>query len=109
MVAIFDGSPSAFRAIELGNTLAQLNGVPLTVLVLADDGDERTQQCLAWLRQQGIRAELDQWLNNAENKIIDYVSKYPPGMLLINRDSHELNESKLCDIVNQFDGPLILC
>ncbi len=109
MVAIFDGSPSAFRAIELGNTLAQLNDVPLTVLVLADDGDERARQCMAWLRQQGIRAEVDQSLSHTENRIIDYVSKYPPAMLLINRDSHSLNESKLCDIVNQFDGPLILC
>ena len=32
--------------------------------------------------------------------------KYPPGVLLINRDSHYLNESQVCEIVNQFDCPL---
>lgn len=109
VVAIFDGSPSGYRAIEWGATLAQLNSTTLTVLVLSNDGATHSQQCLDWLQHHGIRAEVDQSLVRADQGILDYVRKSPPDMLLINRDSKYLGETQLCDIVNEFDCPLILC
>ena len=109
VVAVFDGSPSAFRAIELAGNLAEQNSHVLTVLVLADDAEEVAQRCLAWLQQHGIPAEVNQMLSVSQNAIIDYVRKWLPGVLLINRDSGFISDSLIHRLVNEFDCPLVLC
>ncbi len=109
VVAVFDGSNSAFRAIELGQTLARANSTALTVLVLSSEGEEDAAKCAVWLQQHSIHAEIDRSLSATDDALIQYVRKFTPGLLLINRDSRYLNESNVCEIINQFDCPLILC
>lgn len=57
VVAVFDGTPAAFRAIELANNLAK--DAPLLVLVLAKNGNEVASQCKSWLEEKNLRAELE--------------------------------------------------
>ena len=109
VVAVFDGSPSAFRAIELGHSLAEPNVAELTVLVLANNGDQRSEQCLAWLEEHRIRAELNQVIGASDQPITDFVRKYRPAILLINRDSESINDWQIGRLVNEFDCPIILC
>jgi nucleotide-binding universal stress UspA family protein len=109
VVAVFDGSPSAFRAIELANNLAESSSGGLTVLIITNNADERSRQCLTWLQERGIRAEINQASGSSDEAIIDYVRKYPPAILLINRDSDVIAESQIQRLVNEFDCPLILC
>lgn len=109
IVVVFDGSPSAFRAIELADNLAHRNATSLAVFVLASSGDEPLSQCVTWLRQQGIRAEVNQVIQPSQDAIIDYVSKYPPSVLVINRDSDFIGDAQIRRLVNEFDCPLILC
>jgi nucleotide-binding universal stress UspA family protein len=109
VVAVFDGSPSAFRTLELANVLADAHAPALSVLVLAKNGDAVGQQCMSWLQQRGIRADVDQVLNPSEDALIDGIKKWPPSMLLINRDSQFISDSQICRLVNEFDCPLILC
>lgn len=109
IVAVFDGSPSAFRAIELASNLAESRSDGLTILVLADNGAERSRQCLLWLQQHGIRAEINQAIRPSNEAVIDYVQKYSPDVVLINRDSDAVGESQIYRIINEFDCPLILC
>ena len=107
VVAIFDGTPSAFRAIELANDLAKDS--PILVLVLANTGNEVASQCRSWLEAKNLRAELDQALNPTQDTVIDYVKKWSPSVLVINRDSAFINDSQICRLVNEFECPLILC
>ncbi len=109
VVAVFDGSPSAFRTLELANSLAVPNSSDLSVLVLAKNGDDVARQCVSWLQQNVVRAEVDQVLNPSEDAIIDSIRKWPPRMLLINRDSKFISDSQICRLVNEFDCTLILC
>ncbi len=109
VVAVFDGSPSAFRTLELANLLTDPHSSALSVLVLAHNGDAVEQQCMSWLQQKGIRAEVDQVLHPSEDALIDGVRKRPPSMLLINRDSQFISDSQIYRLVNEFDCPLILC
>ena len=109
VVAVFDGSPSAYRMLKLAQRLAEPNDAALTVLVLADQGDQQSNACLTWLQQQGIRAEVNQLLRPIDNAIVDYVRKYSPSMLLINRDSGLVNDQQVRRIVDEFDCPLIIC
>jgi nucleotide-binding universal stress UspA family protein len=106
-VVIFDGSPSAVRALEFASSLADPS--PLVVLVLANNGDEVGQQCVSWLATHNVRAEVDRALNPSRDVIIDFVKKWPTGVLLINRDSEFISESQIGRLVNEFDCPLILC
>jgi nucleotide-binding universal stress UspA family protein len=109
VVAVFDGSPSAYRTLELAHRLTAPNATALTVLVLAENGDQQSKTCFDWLEQQGIRAEVNQVLRPTGEAIIDYVRRYPPSMLLINRDSVLVNDQQVRRIVDEFDCPLILC
>ena len=109
VVGVFDGSPSACRTLECASRLATLNGKPLAVLVLAALGDQATRQCMSWLQEHDIRAEVDQVLNPSENAIVEFVRKWPPGVLLINRDSEFVKDAQICRMVNEMDCPLILC
>jgi nucleotide-binding universal stress UspA family protein len=109
VVAVFDGSPSAYRTLALANSLVAPDSPALSVLVIADDGDEVTRQCVGWLKQEGIRAEIDKVINPSEDTIVDYVRKWPPNVLVINRDSKFTSDSQIYRLVNEFDCPLILC
>jgi nucleotide-binding universal stress UspA family protein len=109
VVAVFDGSPSAFRTLELARSLIEPNAPALTVLVLDGDSEDRSQRCMAWLQERGIRAEVNEVLRPSSQPIVDYVRKYPAGMLLINRDSGFISAAQICRLVNEFDCPLILC
>lgn len=109
VVAVFDGSNSAYHAIELGDTLARANSSILHVLVISSDGEEDARKCASWLQQHAIHAQLDRSLSATGDALIQYVKQFTPGVLLINRDSACLNESDVCEIINQFDCPLILC
>ena len=109
VVAVFDGSPTSFHTLEIAKLVADRQPNAPTVLVLASDGDELEQQCVSWLRQRGIRAEVERVLNPSEQTIVDSLRKWPPRMLLINRDSKFISDSQICRLVNEFDCPLILC
>lgn len=109
VVALFDGSPSAFRAIELGSRLAESNSGKLTVLVLPGRETQGAETCRAWLKQQGIRADVDQTLAPSGEAITYCVRRCAPGLLLINRDSEFLDDSMISQIVDEFECPLILC
>lgn len=106
-VVIFDGSPSAYRALEFGKSLA--DSAPLMVLVLANNGDEVGEQCVSWLASHNVRAEVDRALNPSRDAIFDFVKKWPAGLLVINRDSQFLDDAQICRLVDEFDCPLILC
>ena len=109
VVAVFDGSASAYRMIEVANELAKSNSGELSILVLSDNGQHRADTCMAWLRRQGIRAEVNQAIASPSQAIVNYVRTFAPGLLLINRDSEFLGESQISEIVNEFECPLILC
>ncbi len=109
VVAVFDGSPSAFHAIELAHSLAEPSAAQLTVLVLANNGDQRSKECLAWLEEHGIRAEVNQVISTSNAPITDFVGKYRPAILVINRDSESSNDLQIGRLVNEFDCPIILC
>jgi nucleotide-binding universal stress UspA family protein len=106
-VVIFDGSPSAFRALEFATSLA--DSAPLMVLVLANNGEEVGQQCVSWLAKHNVRAEVDRALNPSRDAIIDFVNKWPARLLVINRDSEFISDSQIGRLVNEFDCPLVLC
>ena len=109
VVAVFDGSPSAIRTLEFATRLAEKHSPALSVLVLAKNGDEVAQQCMSWIRQAGIRADVGQLLNPSDDALIDCVRKWPPSMLLINRDSEFIDDTQICRLVNEIDCPLIVC
>lgn len=107
VVAIYDGSPSSAGVLELAAKLADPD--PIIVLVLAEHGNEAARQCLAWLNERGIRAEVDQATKPVVGAISDFVRKWPPSVLLINRDSPFVSEAERRSLVDEFDCPLILC
>jgi nucleotide-binding universal stress UspA family protein len=109
VVVVFDGSESSFRAIELAHTLADSNQSLLCVLVLDFQDGEHSQRCSTWLKQNGVRADVDVLIDPSEHLILGYVRARLPGALVINRDSKCLNEDQLAEIVNQCDCPVILC
>ncbi len=109
VVAVFDGSPAAFRAIELASRLVEQDSGTVAILVLASNGRQHTEQCLAWLQQHSVRAEINQVLRPSEQTIIDYVRKYPAAVLLINRDSECISDLQICRLVDEFDCPIVLC
>lgn len=107
VVAVFDGSPSAIRTLEFAKSLAEPS--PIVVLVLAKNGNDVARQCMSWLKEQNVRAEVDQALNPTNDAIRDFVRKWPPSALLINRDSEFISDAQICSLVNEFECPLILC
>ena len=109
VVAVFDGSPSAFRTLELANRLTDPSCPRISVLVLTAYNDEVAKQCMSWLQQKDIRAEVYQVSRSSEDALLDYVRKWPPSVLLVNRDSGLINDSQICRLVNEFECPLILC
>lgn len=109
VVAVVDGSPSSFHTLELANLLSDLQPPAPTVLVLAVNDGEVEQQCVSWLRQRGIRAEVERVLDPSQQSIVDSLTRWPPSMLLVNRDSKFISDSQICRLVNEFDCPLILC
>ena len=109
VVAVFDGSPSAFRALELASELAGPTADGLTVLVLPGDDEQRSDECVAWLEQRGIGAEINQAAVSSGEAILGYVRRFRPRSLVINRDSNFIDDAQVNQIVNEFDCPLVLC
>ncbi len=109
IVAVFDGSPSAYRSLELASSLDPSNAPPLSVLVLADDCDDAAQQCMSWLQQRNVAAEVNRIDNPSADAILEFVRQWPPKMLLINRDSKFISQTQIYRLVDESDCPLILC
>ena len=109
VVAVFDGSPSAFRTIELGHNLAESSSSGLTVLIIGGVANEQVRQCLNWLDQHAVRAEIKQAVGPSDEALVNYVRHDLPGILLINRDSPVVGESQIHKLINEFDCSLILC
>ena len=64
---------------------------------------------MAWLAQQGIRAQVHQALRPSDEAVIDFLRKEPTAAILINRDSACVDASQIRRVVNELDCPLILC
>lgn len=109
VVVVFDGSPAAFHLLDLAGKLTDPNGDPLSVLAIGDDSDKVSSQCMTWLRHHGIRAAVDRVLRPSKDAIIEFVRRWPPDVLLINRGSKFLSDVQINRLVNESDCPLILC
>jgi hypothetical protein len=109
VVAVFDGSPTALRVLEIAGSLIEPESPVMTVLIPEGHGEEVTKSCMSWLQQHDIRAEIHQLLEPSEEAIIHYVRKWPPGVLLINRDANFITHSQISQLVEQFECPIVLC
>lgn len=109
VVAVFGGSPSDLRALKFASRLAEPRNVVLTVVVIADNGEEAISQCTSWLQQHHVRAEVEQVRTPSEDAVVDFARKWRPAVLVLNRDSEFVTDSRICRLVNEFDCPLILC
>ena len=109
IVAVFDGSPTGEHAVELANSLARAYESDLSVLALAAEGSEVARRCLSYLRHHEIRAEVYQVLNTSKDSVVDFVRKWPPSLLVVNRGSASIDDDQIRRLVHQFDCPLILC
>ena len=109
VVTVFDGSPSALRALELGSRLVQSNASVLSVLVLAKERTEVARRCTSWLQRHEVRAEVDQVVKPSKEAVMDFVKKRPPELLVINRDSQFVDNSQIRRLADELDCPLILC
>jgi nucleotide-binding universal stress UspA family protein len=109
VVAIFDGSPSAARVLELATSLIEPESPGMTVLIPAGQGEEVTKSCMSWLQQHQIEAEIHQLLEPSEEAILHYVRQRPPGVLLINRDSNVISRAQINQLVDRFEWPIVLC
>jgi hypothetical protein len=95
--------------MEWAHILADLSQSSLCVLVLEYHDKASSQRCSLWLKQNGVRADVDVLHQPSDQAIVEYVSEHLPGTLVINRDSSCLNETQLAAMVNQCDCPVILC
>lgn len=109
VVALFDGSASAPRVLELAGTLIEPESQVLTVLVPAGRDPTVTDSCVSWLQQHQLRAEIHPLLEIGPEAVVGYLRKRPPGVLLINRDSEFISHAQICQLVDQFEWPIVLC
>ena len=108
VVVVFDGSRAAYGTLEIASTLLEEDTYLLSVLVVATNREQVTQDLIEWLRARGVRAEVDQVLNPSPDAIADYTRRWMPGVLLVNRHSEFLSDVLIGQLVNEFGGPLIL-
>jgi nucleotide-binding universal stress UspA family protein len=111
LVVLFDGSPSAYRVMDIAAQLARHQRNDLVVVIAASSlrqDQELRQDCGQWLNTQGLTAELDPSAVPDGATLCGVAGRRHARLLLINRDSPLLDEATIESLVNDLDCPLAM-
>lgn len=109
ILAAFDGSPSAQRALETAALLARGGDHPLLVLLADPDRqrrDELERQCRERLQAQHVEGELLRTSSMDAAALIAAARSRSAALLLVNRDSPLLDDASINTLVEQLDCPV---
>jgi nucleotide-binding universal stress UspA family protein len=111
IVAVYDGSALASKALATAVRMAQGKEGELLVLVAADDPyeTERLQaQAAEWLQARGAAARFRQLTEAAMPKLLHTLKTEWCGMLVLSAESTLLRDEALTTLVEELDFPLLL-
>jgi nucleotide-binding universal stress UspA family protein len=111
IVAVFDGSALAAKALATAARLAQGKEGELLVLVAADDPDETRRlqaQAAGWLQARGVGARFRQLTEAAVPKLMHMLKTEWCGMLVLPAESALLRDEALTTLVEELDFPVLL-
>ncbi|NOZ29507.1 MAG: universal stress protein [Chloroflexi bacterium] len=110
MVVLYDGSPSAQRALETAASLAHGKEPPV-VYILADDQEQMRQlqaRASAWLQEREIAARY-RWLTSADlPQLARILRSEGVGLLVLPGESSALPGDVLQTLLNEIDCALLV-
>jgi nucleotide-binding universal stress UspA family protein len=111
IVAVYDGSALAGKALATAARLAQGKEGELLILVAADDPaeTERLQaQAGEWLQARGIPARFRQLTEATVSRLVQALKTEGCGMLILPAEIALLRDEALLTLVEELDFPVLL-
>ncbi len=111
VLAVFDGSASAEKALLMATYLARIQEVPLVVLVVADN-EERSEQnqrkAAEQLKKLGTEAKFGRVANPTLDQMAGRIRRETAGTVVIPCLEDWFQGEKLCGLVDEVPNPILL-
>jgi nucleotide-binding universal stress UspA family protein len=111
VMVVYDGSPTAYKALDASTHLVRGKNGYLTILILADEpGTARSLQAevTEWLRKRGMEARY-RWLVGIDvTRLAEMVEREGCGMLVIPSQSSRLHNEMFLTLLDKARCPLLL-
>ncbi|MBN1137771.1 MAG: universal stress protein [Anaerolineae bacterium] len=111
VMAVYDGSALAGKALATAARLAEGRAGELLVLVAADDPDETERlqgQAAGWLQGRGIPARFRQLTEASVSRLVQTLKTEGCGTLILPAELALLRDEALATLVEELDCPMLL-
>lgn len=110
VLALYDGTPAARRALSVAAVLAQNSG-HLRVLIWTDDNDsarDYKRDIVTQLHEAAIEISYRRFFPAEKDKLVEVVGKSKVGLLVLGVTDSELPEETIQALLEELDDPVLV-